>query len=491
MQECSAWHIRAAYCVADTDYCIMSGLVAKSFAITIILDKIRIELRENVMKDLTKGKPSKIILYFALPILIGNLFNLAYNLADTRIVGTYLGNDALAAVGSISTLNDLLVGFVVGLANGFAVITAQYFGKGKKETARKIFALSLLIGVIVTAVIVAASLTFMDGMLGWMNVMEEHRTASARYITIIIAGLFFSVLYNVLAGSLRAIGDAYTPLIFLIISAGLNIVLDMLCVKYLAMGVGGAAAATVAAQAVSAALCFIYTWKKYDFLHFRIKDFIPEKCYVKPMLESGLSMGLMSSLVAFGTLSLQTAINKLGTNTIVAHAATRKLTNLYMLPFGVLGTAMATYCGQNYGAGRYDRIKAGLKAALGYSYIWCVLVVIASYTICPYLIIAITDTKIQEVIDTACLYQRVDTLFYLLVPTINILRNSLQGMGDHITPIFSSGLELAGKVVIAAVLTPVVGFWGIIAAEPTVWIVMVIPLIISMVRRMKKAKLMN
>ena len=439
------------------------------------------------MKDLTHGRPAKIILYFALPILIGNLFNLAYNLADTRIVGTYLGNDALAAVGSISTLNDLLVGFVVGLANGFAVIMAQHFGSGNRDKSRKVFALSILMGLIVTALIVAGSLIFMDGLLDWMNVMDEHRGTSTEYITVIIAGLFFSIIYNVLAGNLRAIGDAYTPLIFLVISAVLNVALDIMCVKYLKMGVRGAAVATVASQAVSAVLCFIYTWKKYAFLHFRLIDFAPKKEFVKPMLESGMSMGLMNSLVAFGTLSLQTAINTLGTNTIVAHAATRKLSNLYMMPFSVLGTTMATYSGQNYGAGRYDRIRAGLKVSLGCSYIWCVIVFIASYTICPYLIVAITDTSIQEVIDTACLYQRFDTCFYLIVPTITILRNSLQGMGDHITPIFSSGLELVGKVLIAMLLTPVIGYWGIIISEPVVWAVMVVPLIISMVKRMRKS----
>lgn len=439
------------------------------------------------MKDLTHGKPARIILYFALPILIGNLFNLAYNLADTRIVGTYLGNDALAAVGSISTLNDLLVGFIVGLANGFAVIMAQHFGSGDKNKSRKVFALSILMGLVVTAIVVAGSLIFMDGLLDWMNVMDEHREASVAYITVIIVGLFFSIIYNVLAANLRAIGDAYTPLIFLIISAVLNVVLDILCVKYMDMGVRGAAVATVVSQAVSAVLCFGYTWKKYAFLHFNIKDFVPKKEFLKPMLEGGLSMGLMNSLVSFGTLSLQTAINTLGTNTIVAHAATRKLTNLYMLPFSVLGTTMATYSGQNYGAGRYDRIRAGLKVSLGCSYIWCVIVLIASYTVCPYLIVAITDTGISEVIDTACLYQRFDTCFYLLVPTITILRNSLQGMGDHITPIFSSGLEFVGKVLIAMLLTPVIGYWGIIVSEPIVWAVMVIPLIASMVKRMKRA----
>ncbi len=438
------------------------------------------------MKDLTHGKPAKIILYFALPILIGNLFNLAYNLADTRIVGTYLGNDALAAVGSISTLNDLLVGFVVGLANGFAVIMAQYFGSGDRNKSRKVFALSILMGLIVTAVIVAGSFIFMGGLLEWMNVMDEHREAATAYITVIIAGLFFSIIYNVLAGNLRAIGDAYTPLIFLVLSAVLNVALDILCVKYLGMGVKGAAVATVASQAVSVILCFIYTWKKYPFLHFRIKDFVPEGVLVMHMIESGMSMGLMSCLVSFGTLSLQTAINTLGTNTIVAHAATRKLTNLYMLPFSVLGTTMATYSGQNYGAGRYDRIRSGLKVSLSCSYIWCLIVLVASYTICPYLIVAITDTSIQEVIDTACLYQRFDTCFYVLVPTITILRNSLQGMGDHVTPIISSGLELVGKVLIALLLTPVIGYWGIIISEPIVWAVMVVPLIISMAGRLKK-----
>ena len=439
------------------------------------------------MKDLTHGKPAKIILYFALPILIGNLFNLAYNLADTRIVGTYLGNDALAAVGSISTLNDLLVGFVVGLANGFAVIMAQYFGSGDRNKSRKVFALSILMGLIVTAVIVAGSFIFMGGLLEWMNVMDEHREAATAYITVIIAGLFFSIIYNVLAGNLRAIGDAYTPLIFLVLSAVLNVALDILCVKYLGMGVKGAAVATVASQAVSVILCFIYTWKKYPFLHFRIKDFVPEGVLVMHMIESGMSMGLMSCLVSFGTLSLQTAINTLGTNTIVAHAATRKLTNLYMLPFSVLGTTMATYSGQNYGAGRYDRIRSGLKVSLSCSYIWCLIVLVASYTICPYLIVAITDTSIQEVIDTACLYQRFDTCFYVLVPTITILRNSLQGIGDHVTPIISSGLELVGKVLIALLLTHVIGYWGIIISEPIVWTIMVVPLIISMTGRLKKA----
>lgn len=437
------------------------------------------------MKDLTTGKPIKIIIYFAIPIFIGNLFNLAYNLADTRIIGTYLGNDALAAVGSVSTLNDLLVGFVTGLANGFAVMVARFFGMGNKEKVRQVFALALLWGLIIALGIMAASIILLPQLMNWLNVMGEHRQAASGYIVVIIYGLIFSVIYNVLAGCLRAIGDAYTPLIFLVISAFLNVGLDIWCVGYLHMGVEGAALATVASQIISVILCFVYTWVKYPFLRFKRRDLALDAEVLKPMFASGMSMGLMSSLVAFGTLTLQTAINKLGTNTIVAHTAARKLTNLYMLPFSVLGTTMATYSGQNYGAGKSSRIKQGLKTALGMSYIWCVVVLVASYTICPVLIKLITDTKLEEVISTACLYLKVDTLVYVLVPTISILRNSLQGMGDHITPVISSGLELVGKFAIATFLTPLIGYWGIILAEPIIWVIMVIPLIISMIKRLK------
>ncbi len=317
--------------------------------------------------------------------------------------------------------------------------------------------------------------------------MPEHETGATEYITIIIYGLVFCCIYNVLAASLRAIGDAYTPLFFLIISAIMNVGLDLLFVGRLGMGVSGAASATVISQVVAAVTCFIYALVRYPIFRFGIKDFIPDRNYTNVLLSGGFSMGLMQCLVSFGTLSLQTAINKLGTNIIVAHTGTRKLTTLYMTPFAVLGTTMATFCGQNYGANRIDRIKEGLKTALIINWIWVVIVQIVTWTICPYLIKAITATEIQEVIDKAVLYQRFDTCFYIIPPTITILRNSLQGMGDHLTPVISSGLELVGKVLIAFLLTPILEYWGIIIAEPIVWSIMVIPLIVSMLTRLKRA----
>jgi len=423
---------------------------------------------------------------FALPVFIGNLFNLAYNLADTRIIGSFLGSDALAAVGSVSTLSDLIVSFVFGLSNGFAVLTARFFGQRSEDKVRKNFALSLEFGIIISLILTAGSLLGLDGLFKWLNVMDVHRADASSYITIVIYGLIFSCIYNVLASSLRAVGDAYTPLFFLIFSAVLNVGLDILFVGRLGMGVSGAALATVISQVLAAVLCFVYALVRYPIFRFKAKDLIPTREYTGQLLSGGFSMGLMSSLVAFGTLSLQTAINKLGTNIIVAHTGARKLTNLYMLPFGVFGTTMATFCGQNYGAKRFDRIKEGIRTALIINAIWIVLVQITSWTVCPLLIKAITAVDTKEVIDNAVLYQRFDTSFYAIAAMVTVFRNSLQGMGDHITPVISSALELAGKVAVAFLLTPILAYWGIIIAEPIVWTIMVIPLIISLVIRLKK-----
>ena len=443
------------------------------------------------MKDLTKGSIIKSILWFSIPVLLGNLFNLAYNLADTRIIGQLLGTEALAAVGSVSTLSDVLVGFIVGLSNGFAVYTARLFGMGDRSKVRKSFASSLLLGVGVAIIISCLAFLFLPLLLTGLHVLPEHRGASTAYIQVIILGLCFSVIYNVLAASLRAIGDAFTPLIFLVVSACLNVGLDILFVGPLALGVRGAAIATVTSQILAAAMCMAYTWKKYPFLHFEKSDFRLSREYAHPLMSGGMSMGMMSCLVAFGTLALQSAINALGSNIIVAHTGTRKLTGMYMLPFQVLGTTMATFSGQNFGARKIDRIRKGLWSTLGISWCWVVVVQIMSYTISPYLISSIIATKAPEILEPAVLYQKFDTLFYVLVPTISILRNSLQGMGDHVTPVISSSFELIGKVAIAFVLVKALGYWGVILAEPIVWSIMVIPLIISTVKLLSRKNDVN
>lgn len=432
------------------------------------------------MRDLTEGPVARTILGFAAPVAVGNVFQLLYSLVDTRIVGSTLGNDALAALGSTTTLNTLIVGFLIGLTNGFAVIASQRFGAGDHKRLRETVAWSVALGLLLSLILTAVSVILLPDILGWLKVPPEHYANGFAYIRVILLGMTSSMLYNICASLLRAIGDTLTPLLFLILSTVLNIFLDYFCILNLQMGVAGAAYATVASQMVAFVLCAVYMLKKYEILRFGFSDYRNGSDLVKRMLSSGFSMGLMSSLVSFGTVALQSAINVLGTNVIVAHTAARKLTELFMLPFAVFGMTMTTFCGQNLGAGRYGRIREGIKKVYLMELVWCGFVVIICNTIVAYFIQAVTDTRIDEVIETAALYLRVDTLLYFVTAGITVFRNSLQGMGDCITPVISSFIELSGKVLVVMYLAPRLGYWGIILAEPIVWVLMIIPLMVKL-----------
>ncbi len=430
------------------------------------------------MKDLTVGNPRQLIMEFAIPIFIGNIFQLLYSLVDTRIVGSTLGNNALAAVGATSTLNTLIIGFLIGLTNGFAIWVARDFGAGDEKNMRRKIAGTLKLGVLISFILTILSVGFLPQILRMINMPDDLMRDGTLYIRVILLGMSAAMLYNVCASVLRAIGDTFTPLCFLIFSTLLNIGLDYLFILGLNTGVEGAAYATVISQSLAAVMCFTYMWKRYSILHLSRADFVMDKQTIKILLTSGLSMGLMQSLVFLGTVALQGAINTLGTNTIVAHTGARKITEIYMLPFSVLGMTMATYCSQNLGAKKIERIKVGLKQVILLAWGWCVIVIIGNYTIAPYLIRLVTATKIEEVVQTAHLYLKIDTLLYFVPALISILRNSLQGLGDHKTPIYSSSIELIGKVLVAVFLTPKLHYMGIILAEPIVWVLMVIPLII-------------
>lgn len=431
------------------------------------------------MKDLTKGNPGKLILQFAIPIFIGNIFQLFYSLVDTRIVGQTLGDEALAAVGATSTINNLIIGFLIGLTNGFAILVARDFGAQKWAQLRKDIGGALKLGIGLSVLLTVLSTYFLEPILKALNMPEELMGNGIAYIRVILLGMTAAMLYNVCASVLRAIGDTVTPLLFLILSIIMNIGLDYLFILGFKTGVAGAAYATVISQSIAALMCLIYIWKRYPMLHLQREDFKRDVKLNKALLISGLSMGMMQSLVSLGTVALQGAINTLGTYTIVAHTGARKITEIFMLPFSVLGMTMATYCGQNLGAGEIGRIKKGLKQVILAAWIWCAVVVIMSYTMAPLLIRLVTATKVDEVIETASLYLRIDTLVYFVPAMISILRNALQGIGDHVTPIVSSFIELIGKVLIALFLTPYLKYMGIILAEPIVWVLMVIPLIIK------------
>lgn len=435
------------------------------------------------MKDLTKGRPEKLLLSFSLPIFFGNLLQLTYSLVDTRIVGSYLGKHALAAVGATSTMSGLLIGFLMGLANGFAIIQAQCFGAKDMRRLRKSLAASFVLGGGITLVLTVLGLVFLNPILRFLNISEQLMRTAREYIFIIMAGMIVTLLYDVCAAVMRAIGDTITPLIILAISVVLNIVGDMFFICVLKTGVRGAAIATVLAQLIALIVCIIFMLKKYDILRLHREDFaFMEKNMIGEMLNSGLSMGFMSSLVNIGSLSLQTAINKLGEDIIVAHTAARKISEIFMIMFSVFGQAMATYCGQNLGAGEIERIKKGIKVAIGYTCIWCTFTIIASYTIGSWLVHLVTGSKNTVIIENATNYLKFDTLFYYVTAFICIIRNALQGIGDHITPLVSSSLEMIGKIVLAWLLVPCLGYTGVILSEPIVWFIMVIPLIVQILR---------
>lgn len=434
------------------------------------------------MKDLTTGKPIKIILLFAIPLFIGQLFQLFYSLADTRIVGAILGETSLAAVGATTTLSDFLIGLLNGFTNGCAIIIATYFGSGDRDNMKKAIGGTILSGIVLSVLISAGCLLFLPRILGALNIADFLMAESRAYIGIVLAGLLAATLYNVCAAILRALGDTFTPLLFLILAAVLNVVLDYTLIKYGNMGVAGAALATVIAQAVSAVLCFFYMKVRYPELSLRREDFRFDKIIYKKLIATGSSMGFMVAFVNLGTLALQITINTFNQDIIVAHTAARKATNIFMLPFSVLGTTLATFCGQNLGAGKYSRIKTGLRDTLLLTFIWCAGVALVAYTLSGPLIHMITASDNEVILSTASLYLKVNTSFYFVTAIICLFRNSMQGFGDNKTPVFSSSLELIGKVAISFLLAPAIGYMGIIVAEPIVWFIMVIPLIVNMVR---------
>ena len=437
-------------------------------------------------KTLTEGTPWKQILLFSIPIFWGNVFQLLYSLVDTKIVGSTLGTEALAAVGSVSTLHTLMTGFLNGLTLGFSLITAMCFGAKNRKRLKKSFAAAISLGVLTTAILVVALMIFLHPVLNLLHVPQAQFEMAYAYISVLIVGLFATLFYNLCANTLRAIGDALTPLIFLIVATVSNIGLDYLFILGFQMGVQGAAYATVLAQLLSVVLCLIRIFRKFPILHIQKVDFRFDRELIAEMYKSGLSLGLMSCLVGIGTILLQSAINTLGTTVIVAHTAARKVFELVSLPNSVLGSAMATYCGQNYGARRFDRIRQGIRASLIIAAVWAVVVFLICHTIEGKLIQFVASTTNPDVIYWGSTYLKVDMSFIVICGVIVILRNSMQGFGDRVIPVFSSCIELAGKIIFAFVFAPMFAYWGIIWAEPMVWIAMVIPLIVKVVHVLKK-----
>ena len=433
-------------------------------------------------REMTAGPALPLIFNFTMPLLLGNLLQQTYSLVDAAIVGKFLGINALAAVGASSSVIFLILGFCNGCSCGFGIPVAQKFGARDYVMMRRYVAVSLQLSLVMSVMIALITSIYCADILRIMRTPENIFEGAYAYLLVTFIGVPCTFLYNLLSSIIRALGDSKTPFWFLLFSTILNIILDLFCILVLKWGVLGAAIATVFSQGISALLCYVYMYRHFQILKGEAKEHKFQLHLARTLLNIGVPMGLQFSITAIGSIMLQSANNALGTACVAAFTSAMRIKMFFICPFESLGIAMATYCGQNLGAGKIERIRRGILLATGYTCIWCTLNIVTAYTIGDWLVWLVTGSKTPEVIYNATLYLKVDTLFYYVTAVICIVRNSMQGLGERIVPLISSSLEMIGKIVIAATLVPMFGYPGVIAAEPIVWFIMIIPLLMKILR---------
>lgn len=422
--------------------------------------------------DLIKGNIWKSILIFAVPIFISNIFQQFYNTMDTLIVGNYLGDASLAAIGAAGAIYELLVGFSMGVGNGFSLVVARSFGAKDEEQLKQSVAGSLVIGTGMTLSIMILSWFGLYPLLKLLSTPSD--IIERTYSYIILISLFVGVMfaYNLLSSFLRAIGNSLMPLIFLIISSMINVGLDLLFLIKFHMGVQGTAVATIIAQGISAILCLIYIIKKAPILLPRKRHFKIDKALYIELAGQGFSMGFMMAIVCTGTIILQKAINGFGYLIIAGHTTARKINSFCMMPCSTLSLAISTFVSQNKGAGQLDRIKKGVRAGILLSIVWGIVAAILLYLFSENLVSLVSGSEEAEVLKNASWYLQVNSVFYGILGILLILRNALQGIGKKLIPLVSSIIELIGKIVFVIVCIPHMGYFGVILCEPVIWCLM-------------------
>ncbi|CAI3599429.1 MATE family efflux transporter [Clostridium neonatale] len=430
-------------------------------------------------KDMTTGNPVKLILFFSIPLLIGNVFQQFYSMVDTIIVGRYVGVQALAAVGVTGSLSFLILGFTFGLTGGFSVIIAQRFGANDEDGLRKSVATSTILSIISTIIITLASMLSAKPVLSLMNTPDDIINAATIYIIIIYAGTCATVFYNMIAGILRSLGDSKTPLYFLILSSILNIILDLFFILNFNMGVRGAAYATVITQGISGILCLIYALKKYPILRLKKEDWIWDKNFALKHLNVGIPMALQFSITATGVMVLQTALNAFGSTVIAAYTAASKVEQIVTQPGISFGTTMATYCGQNLGAGKYDRIKEGVKKGSIITIMVSIIAAVVLFVFGKSLSTLFISSDQIEALNYSKQYLNTVAAFLPILGMLFIYRNSLQGIGDAFIPMMAGVAELVARVIVAFTLPAFIGYIGICLASPFAWIGATIPMAIK------------
>ena len=423
----------------------------------------------TLVRDMTEGSPTRRIVEFFFPLLFGLLFQQVYNMVDTIVVGKFLGVTALAGVGSTGSLSFLVLGFCIGVCNGFAIPVAQKFGERDYPGLKRFVVNAIMLAVAFSLVMTAVVCSLCSPLLGWMNTPADIVDDAFAYIFVIFLGIPVVFVYNVLFSIIRSLGDSRTPVIYLVICSLLNVALDLLFILAFGMGVEGAAWATVISQAVSSLLCVNYI-RHCDLLILTRRDWKMDKTCIKRLVGMGVPTGLQYSITAIGSIVLQASVNLLGSSYVASVAAGSKVSQLFCCPFDALGSTMATYGGQNVGAGKLERIGKGLKScsAIGIVYSLAAFGALSMYG--GNLSQMFMDARETQVIANAALFLTVNSAAYIPLAFVNIVRFLIQGLGFTRQAVFAGVLEMVARVIVGVVMVPAFGYIAVCAASPAAWV---------------------
>lgn len=443
-------------------------------------------------KDMTAGAPFRLILNFAMPLLLGSILQQTYSLIDAAIVGRYLGINALAGVGASTSVTFLILGFCNGCTGGFGIPIAQSFGAKNYTRMRSYIYNSYWVGGAISVILAIITSLLCAPILRWMQTPDIIFDDAYNYLLITFIGIPFSLSYNLLASIIRALGDSKTPFLFLLIASVLNVVFDLIFIVLFGWGTAGAAIATVIAQGISVILC-----RRYMHRHFPIlKETAPvggicerlSRRNIKTLLGMGIPMGLQFSITAIGSIILQSANNSLGAIYVTAFTASMRIKMFFICPFENLGIVMATYCGQNLGAGQIDRIRSGIKSAMGMMTCYTLFTMIILLLFSRDLSTLFVDSSETEILDRSEQFLHISCFFYIFLGTLCILRYSLQGVGFTNLSMLSGVFEMIARITVSLTLVPLFGFIGVAIGDPSAWIAADIFLIPAMWKVYRKLK---
>ena len=421
-------------------------------------------------KDMTDGRPLKLIISFAIPMFLGMLFQQFYSMVDTVIVGKFLGVGPLAGVGSTGSLNFLVIGFCTGVCNGFAIPVSQMFGAKRDSELRRFVANSAWLCVIFSLVITLVTVAFCRPILQLMRTPEDIFEYAYVYIVIIFLGIPTTFLYNVTAAVIRSLGDSRSPVVFLAIASGINILLDIVFIVIFHMGVEGPALATVISQGVSGISCLLYMKRKFEILRISKEEWKLRSSYLKRLCYMGIPMGLQYSVTAIGTLVIQTALNGFGSLTVAGVTAAQRINGFISCPVEAIGATMAPYSGQNMGAGKLDRVGKGLRDASLFGFAVSAVLFVFVLLTGKQLSLLFLNTADAQVVEYSYRFLVITSAGSCLRVLVNTVRFTIQGMGFSVFAITSGVLEMIARSLAGLVVVPLIGYTGICLAHQMAWI---------------------